>query len=84
MDSAPPLLTFLVMVVSGSRPSFWTLRDRAIFQERMANDLKQIELALAPHRDETIGVVVESTFNWYWLVDGLMDAGYRAELLLRY
>jgi transposase len=26
------------------------------------------------------GVVVESTSNWYWLVDGLMDAGYRGHL----
>ncbi len=25
-------------------------------------------------------MVVESTFNWYWLVDGLMDAGYRLHL----
>jgi transposase len=54
--------------------------DRVIFQKRMANDLKLIEMALAPHRDETVGVVVESTYNWYWLVDGLMDAGYRVHL----
>jgi transposase len=26
------------------------------------------------------GLVVESTYNWYWLVDGLMDAGYRLHL----
>jgi transposase len=26
------------------------------------------------------GIVVESTFNWYWLVDGLMDNGYRVHL----
>jgi len=25
-------------------------------------------------------VVVESTYNWYWLVDGLMQAGYRVHL----
>lgn len=25
-------------------------------------------------------VVVESTFNWYWLVDGLTDAGYSTKL----
>ncbi len=37
--------------------------DRVIFQKRMANDLKQIEQALAAHRDETVGVVVESTYN---------------------
>jgi transposase len=24
--------------------------------------------------------VVESTFNWYWLVDGLREAGYRVHL----
>ncbi len=25
-------------------------------------------------------MVVESTYNWYWLVDGLMEAGYRVQL----
>src|SRR5262249_48788149 len=27
-----------------------------------------------------MGVVVESASNWYWLVDGLMEAGYRVHL----
>jgi transposase len=27
-----------------------------------------------------MGVVVESTSNWYWLVDGLMETGYRVPL----
>jgi transposase len=31
---------------------------------------------LEPFRDQLKGLVVESTYNWYWLVDGLMDAGY--------
>lgn len=35
---------------------------------------------LAPYRDELAGMVVESTFNWYWLVDGLQEAGYRVHL----
>jgi transposase len=26
------------------------------------------------------GIVVESTFNWYWLVDGLQQAGYAVHL----
>jgi len=26
------------------------------------------------------GVVVESTYNWYWLVDGLMAEGYDVRL----
>jgi transposase len=26
------------------------------------------------------GIVVESTCNWYWLVDGLMEQGHRVHL----
>jgi transposase len=55
-------------------------RDRIVYQRRLPNDLGQILAALAPHREELVGVVVESTFNWYWLVDGLMEAGYRVHL----
>lgn len=54
--------------------------DRILYQKRLANNLNEILTALAPHRDETVGVVVESTYNWYWLVDGLMAAGYEAHL----
>ena len=54
--------------------------DRILYQKRLANNLNEILTALAPHRDETVGVVVESTYNWYWLIDGLMDAGYQAHL----
>jgi transposase len=54
--------------------------DRIVFQKRLPNDLGQIGVALESHREELAGVVVESTYNWYWLVDGLMDAGYRVHL----
>jgi transposase len=54
--------------------------DRIVFSKRVPNDLRQICGALEPHREEMAGVVVESTYNWYWLVDGLMDAGYRVHL----
>src|SRR4029453_15680319 len=54
--------------------------DRIVFSKRVANDLGKICGALEPHREEMAGVVVESTYNWYWLVDGLMDAGYRVHL----
>ncbi|MFA6063604.1 MAG: transposase [Gallionella sp.] len=53
---------------------------RIIFQKRLANSLNEILPALAPHREETVGVVVESTYNWYWLVDDMMDAGYQVHL----
>ena len=32
---------------------------------------------MEPFQDQLQGIVVESTFNWYWLIDGLMDAGYQ-------
>ncbi len=54
--------------------------DKVRYQRRLANDLGQILAALAPHREELVGVVVESTFNWHWLVDGLIEAGYRVHL----
>ena len=54
--------------------------DRIIIQKRMANDLKAIEIVMAPHREEVVGVMIESTYNWYFLVDCLMEAGYRVHL----
>ena len=54
--------------------------DRVLYQRRLPNDLPTILAALEPHRGELAGVVVESTYNWYWLVDGLQAAGYRVHL----
>ena len=54
--------------------------DRVVYRERLANDLQLVLSGLEPYRDAIEGLVVESTYNWYWLVDGLMDAGYRLHL----
>lgn len=54
--------------------------DRMLYSKRHPNDLTQILAALEIHRAELSGVVVESTYNWYWLVDGLQEAGYRVHL----
>ena len=54
--------------------------DQVVGRGRVANDLEAVLQALEPHRAALCGVVVESTYNWYWLVDGLMDAGYRLHL----
>jgi transposase len=53
---------------------------KVLYRRRLENDLQRIQQALAPYRDQLGGVVVESTFNWYWLVDGLMAAGYPVKL----
>ncbi|MEN8168041.1 MAG: IS110 family transposase [Pseudomonadota bacterium] len=39
-----------------------------------------IREALQPYQSELKGCVVESTYNWYWLVDGLMESGYPIHL----
>jgi len=49
---------------------------KRVFKKRVSNNLDLILETLEPFRDQLKGIVVESTYNWYWLVDGLMDAGY--------
>lgn len=50
--------------------------DKLLADKRLGNDLGQILAVLEPYREELQGIVVESTYNGYWLVDGLMEAGY--------
>ncbi|WP_244858222.1 IS110 family transposase [Pseudomonas sp. PP3] len=54
--------------------------DRVLISRRCPNELTQILPLLEPHRGELFGVVVESTYNWYWLVDGLKAAGFEVKL----
>jgi len=54
--------------------------DRVVAEKRLPNDLAKILALLEPWREEIAGVVVESTFNWYWLVDGLQAAGFKVHL----
>src|SRR5215831_4663388 len=55
-------------------------QDQVIYHRRLANHLPTILEQLAPYQADITGVVVESTYNWYWLVDGFMEAGYRVHL----
>ena len=62
-----------------SRNTYIGIMDKAfnrVFKKRVPNHLEHILQTLAPFRNQIKGFVVESTFNWYWLVDGLMDAEY--------
>jgi transposase len=54
--------------------------DRVVYRRRLPNELAKVLEALEPYRAELAGVVVESTYNWYWLVDGLQAAGYKVHL----
>lgn len=54
--------------------------DRAVFAKRLPNDLSVVLGCLEPYRSELEAIAVESTYNWYWLVDGLKGEGYRVVL----
>jgi transposase len=51
-----------------------------IFGKRLPNCIKNVRLALEPFRSDIVGIAVESTYNWYWLIDALQDAGYTMHL----
>jgi transposase len=62
-----------------SRNTYIGIMDKEfkrVFGKRVVNKLPVILKTLEPFQDQLQGLVVESTFNWYWLIDGLMDAGY--------
>jgi len=54
--------------------------DRVVAEKRLPNDLAKIVGFLQPWREEIVTVVVESTCNWYGLVDGLQEAGFVVKL----
>lgn len=49
-------------------------------KKRLPNDIGLILQFLEPYKAQIVGIVVESTYNWYWLVDALMEAGYQVHL----
>jgi len=50
------------------------------FKKKARNNLSEIIKHLVPFNKQIKGIVVESTYNWYWLVDGLIDNGYKLHL----
>ncbi|KAB2833938.1 MAG: IS110 family transposase [Candidatus Brocadia sp.] len=55
-------------------------KDSRIFGKKLPNDLEVILKTLEPFQKKIQGIVVESTHNWYWLVDGLQEARYKVHL----
>ena len=55
-------------------------KDEVVYRKRLPNDLRLILEQLSAYQSRVEGIVVESTYNWYWLVDGLMEQGYKVHL----
>ena len=49
---------------------------RRLKQQKLDCELKQVVEFLAPYKARLKSVAVESTYNWYWLVDGLRALSY--------
>jgi transposase len=51
-------------------------KGKRLAQQKLPCELKRILEFLAPFKKRFQRLAVESTYNWYWLVDGLQAAGY--------
>jgi transposase len=53
---------------------------KKMFKKKVPNNPAAVLEALKPFKSDIEGIVVESTYNWYWLVDLLDAEGYRVHL----
>jgi transposase len=53
---------------------------KRVAHRKLDCDLKQVIGFLKPLKPQLESMAVESTFNWYWLVDGLRAQGYPIDL----
>jgi transposase len=65
-----------------ARDSYLCVLDESLsihLLQKAPNDLPLIAHLLDPFKPD-LKIVVESTFNWYWLVDGLQALGFQVSL----
>jgi transposase len=55
--------------------------EKLIFCRRLANRLDAYLDVFKKYRQNLTAIAIESTFNWYWLVDGLMADDYDVRLV---
>jgi transposase len=55
-------------------------QGKRVFMKKLPNNSQIMTCALEPYREALQAIAVESTFNWYWLVDALMESGYPVRL----
>jgi transposase len=54
-------------------------KDKIFLKEKLKNDLGAILYALESFSPR-LSIAVEATINWYWLIDGLQEAGFDVKL----
>lgn len=66
-----------------STNNFWGIMDengKRIFSKKLPHSMPKILKILEPFKPELAGIAVESTYNWYWIVDQLMAEEYPVHL----
>jgi transposase len=56
-------------------------KDKRLLEAKFDNDASLVIQALKPYKRRLMAVAIESTFNWYWLADALMEAGFEVRLV---
>jgi transposase len=56
-------------------------KDNRVFESKLDNNADQTIEALSKYKRRIKRVAIESTYNWYWLVDSLMASGYQVDLV---
>jgi len=56
-------------------------KDKRLLEAKLDNYSELTIRALSKYKKRLKAIAVESTFNWYWLVDALMEAGFQVELV---
>jgi transposase len=52
------------------------MEGKRVFEKKLPCELASVVKALKPFQKRLKTIAVESTYNWYWLVDGLQDHGF--------
>src|SRR5918999_3012245 len=77
LERRPPLMFYCGIDLSARHSHICVLDENlsVLLQQKAANELPRIAHLLDPFKP-LLQVVIESTFNWYWLVDGLQALGF--------
>jgi len=54
--------------------------DKWVAHRRLPNKIEEIKGFFDSYKEDLEGIVIESTYNGYWVMDGLMEAGYKVKL----
>lgn len=54
--------------------------DKWVAHKRLPNKIEEIKGFFDSYKEDLAGIVIESTYNGYWITDGLMEAGHKVKL----